>query len=169
MKWDSPESWVRFHSLPEGKRYADTHAKSQIILDRHLTVLQELVDSDEVSELLLIAQEWGPHDLAGGWTRHTTVEWWPWRTHTDPEQEEDEFAPSMTYFWAGGVATPTELVPLLRRAADNGAHFIVAPSSLDWIYAPYDGGADVLLSDVSRRDALATAHSDWLSPRADGF
>jgi hypothetical protein len=36
------DRWVRFHSLPESKRYPDSQAEYAIELDRHYTVLSEL-------------------------------------------------------------------------------------------------------------------------------
>ncbi|MFE0156557.1 hypothetical protein ACFWY5_56185 [Nonomuraea sp. NPDC059007] len=39
--------WVRFHSLPGSKRYADTPAEYDILLDRHNTVLTELFDGQD--------------------------------------------------------------------------------------------------------------------------
>ncbi|MCI0158491.1 hypothetical protein KNO15_17450 [Leifsonia shinshuensis] len=167
LRYAYAERWVRFHSLPDGKRYAETTAESDAILDRHLTVLRELLASEESSALVLIAQEWDRADLAGGWTRTAPVAWWPWRTHTEPD--EDGLPSLTTYFWAADARTPTDLAPLLRLVADDRAHLLVAPPSLEWIYAPYDGGADIVLADRSRRDGLAAAHPDWLSPRPDGL
>lgn len=40
------DQWVRFHSLPRSKRYADTLSEYQILLDRHNTVLSELKARD---------------------------------------------------------------------------------------------------------------------------
>lgn len=37
--------WVRFHSLPESKRYADTPAEYDSLLHRHNTVLSALFES----------------------------------------------------------------------------------------------------------------------------
>jgi hypothetical protein len=36
------DRWVRFHSLPESKRYPDTEDEWAIVLDRYNTVLDEL-------------------------------------------------------------------------------------------------------------------------------
>ncbi|MEN3541322.1 hypothetical protein AAH991_39875, partial [Microbispora sp. ZYX-F-249] len=40
------DRWVRFHSLPESKRYAETEDEYEIILDRHHRVLAELGAED---------------------------------------------------------------------------------------------------------------------------
>lgn len=37
-----PDRWVRFHSLPDSKRYAETEQEYEVILDRHHRVLAEL-------------------------------------------------------------------------------------------------------------------------------
>ena len=42
LKYRFPDRWVRFHSLPESKRYPDTPAEYDELLHRHNTVLAEL-------------------------------------------------------------------------------------------------------------------------------
>ncbi len=39
MRMAFPERWVRFHSLPELKRYAENNAEYSILLERHNAVL----------------------------------------------------------------------------------------------------------------------------------
>src|SRR5215203_1796598 len=42
LRTEHGDRWVRFHSLPESKRYADTEAEHAIVLERHHAVLDEL-------------------------------------------------------------------------------------------------------------------------------
>jgi hypothetical protein len=40
---------------------------------------------------------------------------------------------------------------------------------LRWLFAPYDGGMDVVLPTTAERDHLRSAHSDWLSTHPAGL
>lgn len=160
-----PERWVRFWSLPDGKRYADTDAERTIILERHLAVLAKL--GAPTSVLLVIAEEFGPEDTWGGWSRAVLPHAWPWRIYT--ELDDPEFPPTSRYFWVEQGPSTDLLSHLLELAADDRADFILSPPDLAWIYAPYDGGVDVILPDQQSRDALRRSHPDWLSDRDDGL
>ncbi|MEU8403165.1 hypothetical protein AB0C28_49000 [Nonomuraea sp. NPDC048892] len=37
------------------------------------------------------------------------------------------------------------------------------------LYHPYDGGADVILTNTQERDTLKAAHTDWLSKHPSGL
>jgi len=58
---------------------------------------------------------------------------------------------------------------LLLVANSETSDVIVAPSDLEWLYHPYDGGADVTAASTGQRDELWERHSDWLSKRSDGL
>ena len=50
--------WVRFHSLPESKRYAENEAEYAELLRRHHAVLRSLAAAD--APLLAITMSWSP-------------------------------------------------------------------------------------------------------------
>ncbi|WP_431676246.1 DUF3885 domain-containing protein [Kitasatospora sp. KL5] len=51
--------WVRFHSLPESKRYAEDEHEYAIVLDRYNTVLDELFAGTDVA-MVAKAAKWVP-------------------------------------------------------------------------------------------------------------
>ena len=59
LREEHADRWVRFHSLPESKRHAESPDEYDEILRRHRTVLRELHGSDDVSTLHAIAVDWG--------------------------------------------------------------------------------------------------------------
>lgn len=73
------DQWVRFHSLPESRRYADSDAEYAEILRRHRTVLRELQGSADLTDLWVIAVDWGSDDLAAGWSKGRLPSAWPWQ------------------------------------------------------------------------------------------
>jgi hypothetical protein len=52
------DRWVRLHTLPESKRYAETPDEYEIILARHNTVLAELITGPEI---LLVTTDYSSH------------------------------------------------------------------------------------------------------------
>lgn len=163
------ESWVRFHSLPESKRYADTPEEYAEILSRHHTVLSELQDGNP-GELLVIA---------------TDVTSTPAPTGEPPFEDvfpADTFWSAVAWHYADPAllfahlyvrrldAKDDALDDLLRGVADGDlSGVIIAPPDLAWLYHPYDGGADVVQSSVEAREAMATRHPEWRSKHPSGL
>ncbi|WP_260478175.1 hypothetical protein [Nonomuraea sp. WAC 01424] len=160
---------MRFHSLPESKRYADTAAEYQILLERHNTVLTELFADHLVhivtksfvpDEGVEVFSPIDPHALNPGsrpWTRL---------------REDDDADPGGTMHlhvserrWKPGSVDPL----LLAVADDECADVIIMDIDLRRLYHPYDGGADVILAGPQERDALKAAHADWLSTHPLGL
>ena len=162
-------TWVRFHSLPESKRYAEDDSEYAEILRRHHVLLGEMPGAGEV---LVVTTAWsGSRDPASREPRLAgvlpdAVYWMPVLTDRDDTGWESwvHLYVSMSG-WRGG-----ELDPLLRLAADDEARgIIIAPPDLAWLYHPYDGGADVIARHKGERDILMRRHSDWLPANAYGL
>ena len=154
------ERWVRFHSLPESKRYAESASEHAQVFERHRVVLEQLSDG---GPLVVIAADWDWRDMAAGWTRALLPKAWPWRASRD---EPDE---PMTYFWVAEFATIDDLRPLLRAVADDVGNALITAETLDWAYCPYDGGADVIAASPADRDRIARSHADWLPQNEAGL
>lgn len=167
-----PHRWVRFHSLPGSKRYADDEAEYRVILERHNTVLTEL---DVGRTLLVITCDWTTTPEPPAWRTPQLCQLDPagvhWQTILEDDSDDALEPPAYTQLyasqrqWAAGV-----IDDLLRSVADDElAGVILAPTDLAWLYHPYDGGADVLLPDQYQRDALEARHYSWLSGHPAGL
>ncbi|MFD4990834.1 hypothetical protein ACFWH7_03710 [Cellulosimicrobium cellulans] len=166
LRVECPDRWVRFHSLPESKRYAENATDYEEILRRHRTVLYELLgsaDSRALHGLYVIGVDWDWRDLAAGWTKRHLPGAWPWRSSA-PNGDDGHH-----YFWAASDPPEPEIDALLLGAADDQCHIVIGAHDLSWLYCPYDGGADVLLPSKAERDALKERHTDWLSSYPGGL
>jgi len=159
-------TWVRFHSLPGAKRYADNHDEEQEILSRHLTVITDL-NGNKTTDLVVIPI-FSSNDIRGSSSPGTEAfaDALPWRA-ARADEVWDEIP-------AAGISphafTTEQLAPALKEIAEDGLlRIIVTNESADWLYAPYDGGADVLARNVAERDRLKVKYSGWLSQRSDGL
>lgn len=164
LRRDHPDRWVRFWSLPDGRRLPEGDADMAVILHRYRTVLE--VVNPEQAALTVVGADWGPPDGAGGWTRQHLPGRRPWRISS---LADDGGTPGTTFFWASeGVATD-DLDDLLRLAAVDAAHVIVVPPDMSWVFAPYDGGVDVLVIDSDSRETVREPLGPWLSTHPEGL
>lgn len=164
------ERWVRFHTLPQSKRYPDTEDEYGIVLDRHNIVLSELIDGRSA---LLITAGYSDHPDPGGDVRsaatvsvHPGAAYWTSAIIDDSEPESWWIHLYVNEIeWSRGV-----LDGLLRLVADDQiGNVTVTDPDACWLYHPYDGGMDVLLPSTAERDALRDRHRDWLSGHPRGL
>lgn len=159
-----PDRWVRFWSLPEAKRYADTDAEHAEVLRRHLTVIRTLAEDTPV---WVIAEDWDGRSIRSGWSHDAVPGRWPWRRSRD-FAVPDEAAAIGSFYWVRSFAVE-DLTGLLRDVADERASVTICGDDLSWLYAPYDGGADVFLPTQIQRDDLRRRYRRWTSTRRDGL
>ncbi|MFF7338065.1 hypothetical protein ACFZAT_12025 [Streptomyces sp. NPDC008163] len=170
MRHAYADRWVRFHSLPESKRYADDEAEYAVILERHHTLLSELGPDDE--ELYVVTREWSGVPAPAARRRELEAAD-PGAEHWGSHVHDDEFPDDIVYeheYVNRRPRTRSALDPLLRLVADDVvAGVTLAPFDLRWLYHPYDGGGDVVAPDSATRDALRAAHQNWLSKHPFGL
>lgn len=166
LRVEYADQWVRFHSLPESKRYAENAAEYDEILRRHRVVLRELQGATGSADLWVIAADWGWRDLAAGWSRRKVSGAWPWRIG---QTDDNDPGAGRDYFWAASGRSDAEIDALFLAAADDQGRFVIGAPDLEWLYCPYDGGVDALLPSPVERDALKARHADLLSSYPGGL
>ncbi len=159
------ERWVRFHSLPQSKRYAETEEEYGIILDRHHTVLAELGAGDGLFVIVGCFEDADGQAAPDPRTPPGAVPW----LRIEPDYRS-HFAIPLHLYAAASAQDRAVLDPFLRAVADDElGHVIIAPRDLRWLYHPYDGGADVIAPTTHERDAVKMRHRDWLSAHPAGL
>ena len=156
------DRWVRFHALPESKRYPATAAEHEIVLARHRTLVAELLDGPD---LLLMTAGYSDRPVPLPADRDArTMALDPaaryWRSSC---LSDDVGYESWLHLHVSRITWPDERVDgLLRHVADGElADVLLADPRLRWLYHPYDGGMDVLLPASAERDALRERHAGW--------
>ncbi|MFD9613002.1 hypothetical protein ACFWWS_26965 [Streptomyces sp. NPDC059083] len=154
---------MRFHSLPESKRYAEDESEYAVVLERYNTVLHELFAGGDV------------YVVAPVWTNESEVS--PpqsdagyWQTLLMTDDPDPEFR---TYCHLFATRRPWRygcLDELLRDVADDKvAGVLITDTQMRRVYHPYDGGADVFLATPGERDRTRDRHTDWLSSHPLGL
>ena len=164
------DRWIRFHSLPHSKRYAQDEEEYGTVLHRHNTVLEELFTGGNVYTITCAWSD-SPQPPARSDLDHQLHPagryWTSILTTDDPDPEFRTYTHLYTSTARRQVGS---IDPLLRAVADDQtAGVIIADTGLSRLYHPYDGGADVILATTAERDQLRQRHSDWLSSHPAGL
>lgn len=155
--------WVRFHSLPESKRYAENENEYAVVLGRYNAVLDELFAGGDV---YVITPVWTTEaDVPP--LRPDATYWQSLLVENDPDPE------LRTYCHLFAARRPWRygcLDELLRDIADEKvAGVLVTDMQMRRIHHPYDGGADVFLTTPEERDLTRERHANWLSSSPSGL
>ncbi len=168
------QTWVRFHSLPQSKRYAENDAEYEELLSRHFALLEELsasaAASTEDPRAVTVAWSDSP-ERAERSPRLLSA--FPSGTYWQsvPYDLSEPDYPVWVHLYVGETGLDAEdLRALLLCVADDGTRdVIICPPGAEWLYHPYDGGGDVIAPDPATRDLLRDLHADWLPSNPQGL
>lgn len=146
--------WLRIHALPGGERYASSDTERDQILAR-LNGAATAVLGDE-GRCWLVAPD---HD--GGLRARVP--------HVPAMTEHEDVESAVVFLVAPVIWRPGAFDELLGAVADDRCRALWIQRTTAEVFAPYDGGADLVLATPERRDELRDALADWVSPRADGL
>lgn len=166
VRFHAPDRWVRFHHLPDSKRYPTDEGEYTEILNRHHQLLSALGNE---SNLFAISS--GPEEPGGERLEAADVglpKAVRWTTVAPPEDDPEEWP--LAVFASEISAQASAIDPLLRSVIDEEVFsIIIAPPDCRWLYHPYDGGMDVVLPTSRERDALKDRFESWLSDHPLGL
>jgi hypothetical protein len=155
------DRWVRFHALPDSKRYPDSEDEVATILLRANTLAAEVLRGGVCWLAQLGSIELGWDAAAIRWRDEFAL-------RESGQAIHDEAA--WPIFAAPTQFTPGRFDGLLRDiAADRAFRTLWFDPTNGRVFAPYDGGFDVFLETTEATAMLRAKHSAWLSSRADGM
>lgn len=156
-----PNRWLRIHSLPECKRYAESEHEWNILKSRHQHAASLLFQEKEQG--VLIAPEFCiEHEVLQTLELTCAI--------SLPKFQPDDDEPATGYYcrvpfcWSFPTFTP-----ILEAIADDAIRAIFTSADSTRIYAPYDGGADLFCTDSVALHALRLALGSYLSPLPSGL
>ncbi len=163
------QQWVRFHSLPESKRYAESVDDYIELQKRHLAVASSLFS---VGEPLYVFRAYGGetrlrgkqrHQLAGRQFREAVAHL-PVENATLNDDEDRMYVRALISKWKPDFFEAA--VRLLADWQEVGVS-VVSPATRN-IFCPYDGGMDVFAFSIGPEELRARFPS-WLSSMPSGL
>lgn len=158
-----PDQWLRIHSLPEAKRYAETESERREILHRHNFIANHVLGNE--SECILFFAQFG-HDRC--WDNDSFIPINAGRPTYSLTYEKD--GDTWQFFSTTVVWRHQNFDDLiLARADELTGPILFMNTTQGTAYAPYDGGADLFFSNQISVEGASAKFSSWLSSRCDGL
>lgn len=160
--------WVRFHSLPGSKRYAESLDEYAEIQHRHLLIASTIFSADEPLYVFRALNEEpklrgkSRHQLAGRQFREAVAA--VPNESLGHDDEDRMYVRALVSKWKPDFFEAA--IRLLADWKEVGVSF-VSPSTKN-IFCPYDGGMDIFTFSISPEE-LRARFAGWLSTRPDGL
>jgi hypothetical protein len=166
-----PRRWLRIHSLPGSKRYADTEDERREILRRQNSLCSDLIGDGNAC--VIVFGYFGEEAQLPEAVRAALRDLEPVFLTTISAAEwsgEIDFAGEYPLMMAELVWRPGAIDAVLLAVAED---VIAAPLLVGMeqgcIVAPYDGGVDVIAENQQVRDQLKARYASWLSRHPAGL
>jgi hypothetical protein len=164
--------WVRFHSLPHSKRYAETEDEYSVLLARQNSLASAALgekhpcwlvqacwvtpeDRFEISDESEMFRETRDFGLVHAFAFQ----------EDEGEDESTWNVMAAPVHWTQGGFDEV----LLRIADDRAAPTLWVSAENGAVFAPYDGGVDLFLPSEAGVQELRSAHANWLSSHPEGL
>lgn len=168
LRTDYEERWVRFHSLPNLKRYPETSDEWGIVLKRAEKAAKLAVGditSANVFASSCSAETSANHVKVFQKSKLRLQSAFEWTDQL--EAKEDRL--TWRTFWTRTTNTD-QFRDIMQYVADDEISDVIWVSPADGrVFAPYDGGFDLILSGSSEIGRAREKFHDWLSPLAHGL
>jgi hypothetical protein len=165
------ERWLRVHSLPESKRYAETEAEYQEVLIRHNILLSDLLGDSSKYVLLTTGYSETPTPCHSYPQLDALVKDSKHLFSIPMHELRGEAEP---YYWHFFMSerrwNKNSVDDLLLLVADNEvANILFVGVNQGCIYHPYDGGADIIVKTRTLKNVKRKKYSTWLPRNTAGL
>ncbi len=170
LKYIYSDRWLRIHSLPESKRYAESDFEYNIILNRQNQLINDLIG--EGTEFFISIGLYTGDTNNNNYTELTGYGDF-YKTQTidlskaRPLEYDEE-----TYFeiyikkefWKSESKNN-----ILKAIANDEIRAMFICPSKKCIVAPYDGGVDIIVDTTEKRNELKEKYRNWISQQEEGL
>lgn len=159
------ECWLRIHSLPQGKRYAEDEVERTELLKRYTAVFNDCFSIGDPYLIIGFYQDLLTEKESISWIKSIETE----ELNRVNVSEDDE---SYFLFLFAGLFKKDETIfrEIIVDVANEKIKPLLFFSDINKIiYAPYDGGIDLFFLDREKILIFKNKYKNWLSPRADGL
>jgi hypothetical protein len=167
-----PDRWARIHSLPDSKRYAESDEERQVLLERQLLVAQFVLNPKAhcyfFTHRYVVEADESTRDAAPAIGGAPLTEQWREPAETDKAMD-DGAREELRILGAKGMWPPERIEVTLLAVGNDEDRLVVLSRDTGQVFAPYDGGVDVILSGPAAVQRFRDRFAAWLSMREDGL
>jgi hypothetical protein len=163
------DRWVRFHNLPESKRYPENEYENNLILKRQNALITDLVgENNSLIILINIGDNKLKFKSLLPLENLTEIDGIVDNEEDSEDIEENEWYRNQAIIplkWEEGIIDKF----LLKIADDSLDSPIIIELKNKRLISPYDGGIDVILENKEKKDYYKNKYKEWLSKHPKGL
>lgn len=163
-----PERWLRIHSLPNSKRYPESEIELKFIFNRQNSVISDVFKEDE--EIYIVRSEFyieniEEFDLQSEFN-FEEVEIINLKDFFINEYESDD---KLSVQVSKVTWKINSFNDILEDIANDVSMIFFVSISNSIIFAPYDGGMDIIYQNELQKNYFKEKYKEYLSERIDGL
>jgi hypothetical protein len=163
-----PNRWLRIHSLPNSKRYAENENEINLILERQNQVVSDFISENQ--EIYIVRSEINV-DYNNDYDSHKEFNFQEVAIinlrdlFDDDYDDDDKLSVQVTKkIWQINCFNS-----LLEDIANDVSLIFFVSINNPVIFAPYDGGMDIIYQSETQRNFYKEKYKNYLSQRKDGL
>ena len=167
------ERWLRIHSLPESKRYAENTEEWNILLTRQNQIINDIF-TDSIKVFIVTGEyNWGERTpfitdeeevfKPYNFVRLENISLF--EINSEDYDEDDIYRPA----FAETIWNLNKHDNLLKAIAKDETRAFFVSFEKNVIIAPYDGGIDLIFPNNQAKENYKKKYKKWISERADGL
>ncbi len=163
LRHDCSQIWTRFHALPKSKRFAENDEEVGIVLERANALATECFG--ECARVWIVAAVLSDFDLGSGALpcRMNMSKAMVWIDKDEEPEDQLEWS-----FFASRVDWKrSRFDRLFRNIADDHEQAVLFSEEAQTVFAPYDGGFDIVSFQPGKIVRLEDTYPTWMSTRSD--
>jgi hypothetical protein len=174
LKFEFNDSWIRFHALPDSKRYPDSEGDLKSIIEFHNSILSNFYQFNDVAYLITTVYIEDPD--SSRFREIPDIEqidpnYSFWKTVSLHEVENDPDFPNYWNAFASEWKWENGIFDGIFTCVANDRLFnvlIVSPKS-GLIYHPYDGGCDIISNDSIAINRIIEKFTNHIPKNSNGL
>jgi len=167
-----PDRWLRIHGLPNSRRHPTSGWDHAELLRRHNAVATDLLGEGAPCAAVLFDVCDPQRGSALGARAGLTESELPRVGTLPPElwgEDKGLFVEPVCLFGGSTVWRAGAFDIFIAAVAQDRVRGLFAALETSAVYAPYDGGADLIFPTTWERDLARERYEGWLSSRQDGL
>jgi hypothetical protein len=161
------DRWLRVHSLPDSKRYAETEEEWDILLSTQNKILDDIFKLG--NEMILFSGSYNHLDFLNendSLSNHNSLKNYDFTAldNIDLYARSQDYCEENTYYtpyFTTLFFKQNSYNAILKSVADDELRVFFLNPNTKTIFAPYDGGVDIIYADSATRDICKLNYSHY--------
>lgn len=168
LKYSEQKNWVRLHTLPQAKRYSETEAEKETICFRQNSIAEFILGGGSKCRNYYCELEGA--EANPNLQQILSRDFDKFRNSTKSEYFSEDYEGNCVIHCFDSIWQTNSFNRVLFALANDELKSVIWMSAQTGaIFAPYDGGIDLILPSIEQCNKAREKFKDWISSHPAGF